>query len=317
MLALTQLSVGAFLVERLLEALVPGALTAGIRPAHSASALVFGLLALGVSVLHLGRPRYACRAVLGLRHSWLSREILAFGVFAGLAVTYAAWSWAESAGWPGHLAGWDSTTGSQAAVASGWAGFGWWLGWGVALSGVGGVLCSVMVYAYTKRDFWNGPATACRFFLTTAVLGLAAAWLPLLMVSAGGDASLAAAAVDRYGVLLCRGLIVASAAKLLFEAALFRHLASRSTTSMKRTAWLMTGALSNATVARLAAGLLGGLAMPGLLLLSRAPADPAHGPDLVFVVLAGMLFAACLAGELLERYLFFAAVASPRMPGTL
>ncbi len=28
-------------------------------------------------------------------------------------------------------------------------------------------------------------------------------------------------------------------------------------------------------------------------------------------------FAACLAGELLERYLFFAACAAPRMPGGL
>ena len=32
---------------------------------------------------------YAWRAVLGLRHSWLSREIVAFGAFAGLAVAYA------------------------------------------------------------------------------------------------------------------------------------------------------------------------------------------------------------------------------------
>ena len=82
MLALTQLSVGAFLVERMLELFVPGALSAGIRPVHSASALAFGLLALGVSVLHLGRPQHAYRAVIGLRHSWLSREILAFGLFA-------------------------------------------------------------------------------------------------------------------------------------------------------------------------------------------------------------------------------------------
>ena len=330
MLALTQLSVGAFLVERLLELLVPGALTASIRPVHSASALVFGLLALGVSVLHLGRPRYAYRAVLGLRHSWLSREILAFGIFAGLAVTYAAWSWAASAGWPGVRAA-GNGSGASDAVLGGvgdWsigagaaspveAGFGWWLGWAVALSGAVGVLCSVMVYDYTKRDFWNGPATAGRFFLTTAVLGLAAAWLPLLIVAAGSDGALAAAAVDRYGAILCRGLIIAMAAKLLFEAALFRHLASRSVTSLKRTAWLMTGALSNVTMARFAAGLLGGLAMPGMLLLSRVPAPPGQGQDLVFVVLVGMLFVACLAGELLERYLFFAAVASPRMPGTL
>jgi hypothetical protein len=34
----------------------------------------------------------------------------------------------------------------------------------------------------------------------------------------------------------------------------------------------------------------------------------------LMVVLA---FAACLIGELLERYLFFAAVAAPRMPGSL
>ena len=314
MLALTQLSVGTFLVERLLELLVPGTLTAGIRPVHSASALVFGLLALGVSVLHLGRPRHAYRAALGLRHSWLSREILAFGVFAGLAVIYAAWSWAGSAGWLGRLAGWGATAAPGAAVG---AGFGWWLGWAVALSGAAGVFCSVMVYDYTKRDFWNGPATAGRFFLTTAVLGLAAAWLPLSIVAAGSDGELAAAAIDRYGPLLCRGLIVATAAKLLFEAAVFRHLASRSTTSLKRTAWLMTGALCNVTMARFAAGLLGGLAMPGLLLLSRVPAPPGQGQDLVFAVLVGMLFVACLAGELLERYLFFAAVASPRMPGTL
>jgi hypothetical protein len=30
-----------------------------------------------------------------------------------------------------------------------------------------------------------------------------------------------------------------------------------------------------------------------------------------------MLFLACLAGELLERYQFFAACAAPRMPGRL
>ena len=79
----------------------------------------------------------------------------------------------------------------------------------------------------------------------------------------------------------------------------------------------MTGALASVTMARFAAGLLGGLAMPALLLLSRVPTSPEHGQDLVFAVLVGMLFAACLAGELLERYLFFAAVAAPKMPGAM
>ena len=298
MLVLTQLSVGAFLVERMLELIAPGALADGIGPMQSAGALAFGLLALAVSVLHLGRPLHAYRAVIGLRHSWLSREIVAFGAFAGLAVGYAAWSW-------------------LASPTGGATGLGAWLGWGVAGSGTVGVLCSVMVYQFTNRDFWNGPATACRFLLTTVLLGLAAAWLPLLVTAALGGPEVAGAAVDRYGAFLCRALFVVALVKLLFEAALFRHLASRQTTSLKRTARLMTGALSNVTIARFAAGLLGGAAMPVLLLISRVPTNPAYGLDLVFAVLVAMLFVACLAGELLERYLFFAAMASARMPGSL
>ena len=46
---------------------------------------MIGLFALGSSILHLGRPQYAFRAVLGLKTSWLSREILSFGLFAGTA----------------------------------------------------------------------------------------------------------------------------------------------------------------------------------------------------------------------------------------
>ena len=40
------------------------------------------------SLLHLGRPLFAYRAVLGFRHSWLSREVLTFGLFAKLATAY-------------------------------------------------------------------------------------------------------------------------------------------------------------------------------------------------------------------------------------
>lgn len=293
MLALTQLSVGAFLVEQVLGLVAPSALMAAIRPLHSASALVFGLLALAVSVLHLGRPQYAYRAVIGLRHSWLSREIVAFGLFAGLAVTYAAWPWAGA-----HLL----SAGGAAPP---------WLGWTVAGFGVAGIGCSVMVYQFTQKDFWNGWSTGCKFLLTAAVLGLAAAWLSLMVTAAWTESAASAAALERYGPVLCRSLIAAAAFKLVFEAALFRHLAARSTTSLKRTALLMSGALSQTTVARFAAGVVGGIAMPALVLLSGTPA----GQDVMLAPFVAMLFVACLAGELLERYLFFAAVASPKMPG--
>ena len=87
MLVLTQLSVGGFAVE--LAALAAGSSrrhrrACSIRSFASAS----GWAGLAASVLHLGRPLYAYRALIGLRHSWLSREVLAFGLFATLATVY-------------------------------------------------------------------------------------------------------------------------------------------------------------------------------------------------------------------------------------
>ncbi|MDA1092574.1 MAG: dimethyl sulfoxide reductase anchor subunit [Acidobacteria bacterium] len=299
MLVMTQMSVGAFLVEQAMSLVGPTTLMVSMRPLHSASALVYGLLALAVSVSHLGRPQYAFRAVIGLRHSWLSREIVAFGLFAGLAVVYAAWPTVAV------------FVGLRSGPAPGW------LGWAVSLSGLAGIACSVMVYQFTQRDFWNGWSTGCKFLLTMTVLGLAAACLSLMATEVWTSVGVGSAAVDLYGALLCRSLMVAATVKLLFETSLFRHLSVRSNSSVKRTAQLMTGALAQVTMARFAAGVLGGLAMPALVLLSRAPASQGYDQGLVLVLLVGLLFVACLAGELLERYLFFAAVASPKMPGGL
>ena len=49
-----------------------------------------GMLGMGASLFHLGRPLYAFRAFIGIFTSWLSREIVCFGAFAGLASLYAA-----------------------------------------------------------------------------------------------------------------------------------------------------------------------------------------------------------------------------------
>src|SRR5579872_2372507 len=93
MLVLTQLSVGAFLVDLLAELFFNGSGLGAVRGVHAGGALLFGLLALGASTLHLGRPHLAFRAVIGLATSWLSREILAFGAFALFAIFYAASVW--------------------------------------------------------------------------------------------------------------------------------------------------------------------------------------------------------------------------------
>ncbi len=296
MLVLTQLSVGAFCINLLLETILAPAAVAALRPIQATSALAFGLLALAASTLHLGRPQYAYRAIIGLKHSWLSREIVAFGLFAGFAVMYAAATW------------WAVAFGST--LNSVWLRA---LSWTVASTGLAGVFCSVMIYVFTRREFWSLHATAARFGLTSLLLGGATTWVTLLVAYRTGEGAAPAALLSTCGYWLSRGLLCVGAAKLLFDLSLFRHLADRRTTSLKRSALLMIGPLSNVSLARFAAGALGGVVMP-LLLLSSQSDEFARSSLLILVTL---LFTACLAGELLERYLFFAAASPPRMPGGL
>ncbi len=295
MLVLTQLSVGAFAAGLALEHWVRPETAAAVRPLNAATALVFGLLALGASVFHLGRPQYAFRAVLGLGHSWLSREIVAFGAFALLACAYAALA----------LAPFD-TFSATGKLTTG-------LAWAVVVVGVAAMGCSVMIYALPQRELWNPARTSVRFAITAAWLGMATLWFSSLLLAALRPSTLAASVVQETGRPLCAGLLFVAALKLLWEAALFARLLSRNMTSLRRSALLMTRELANVTLARFALGLLGGIFAPGLLLLRFS--SGAEVSQAALLIFTSVLFAASLAGELLERYLFFAAAAGPRMPG--
>jgi formate dehydrogenase iron-sulfur subunit len=93
----------------------------------------------------------------------------------------------------------------------------------------------------------------------------------------------------------------------------FSWLRARTLTPLRRTALLMTGDLARSTAWRFIAGTLGGLNVPGVLLLTDSNAAP-HSPQMIVAgVTAGL--ALTFAGEVLERYLFFAAVVAPKMPG--
>ena len=302
MLVLTQLSVGAFTAGLILEHWLLGPWLSMLRPLHAATALGFGLLALGASLFHLGRPRFAFRAVLGLGHSWLSREIVAFGAFAVLATLYAGSVFLTETG--------------QHAVADDERAVDWitWLGWSVSATGIGAVFCSVMIYVFTQRECWSFMRVGVRFALTSALLGVAAVWMSILGGTLAMPSPSLFAFIRECGPALCWTLAALSIAKLAWEAAIFRHLWFRQMTPLHRSALLLTGDLSNITLARFALGLLGGLIMP--IMFAGDTSMIADGADLAkFVILAGLLFAACLAGELLERYLFFSACAAPQMPG--
>ena len=135
MLVLTQLSVGGFAAE--LGGLAAGS-TGGVGAVlQPVCCLGFGWAGLGASVLHLGRPLHAYRALIGMRHSWLSREVLAFGLFAMLATVYVALV-VLSPGW----------------FAAAWAVRAALLGLVVA-TGFAGVACSVLVYHVVRRPFWR------------------------------------------------------------------------------------------------------------------------------------------------------------------
>jgi hypothetical protein len=171
-----------------------------------------------------------------------------------------------------------------------------------------------MIYVFTQRECWSFARVGWRFALTSALLGIAASWLSVLVLTISAPSTPLFSLINLCGPTLCWILVAISAAKLAWEAAIFRYLWFRKMTPFKRSTVLMIGDLSNFTLARFALGLLGGVIIPAMLIGEAATLS--SGPGLVeFVVLTAFLFCACLAGELLERYLFFAACAAPQMPG--
>jgi len=297
MLVLTQMSVGAFLVDQVLSGVSlakDSVANPATRSLHLGTAFVLGLIGLAASIFHLGRPWRAYRAIIGWRTSWLSREVLAFGGFAAAASAYAAIPWLEWLGLPISQA-WERG-----------------LGGAVALFGLIGVACSTMIYASTRRAFWNPAYTGMKFLLTCLVLGIPLA----LVIQVAGAVWTSPAALTRTiqetGRWLCMGLIGVVTVKLAAEAAIFSWLRARTFTPLRRTALLMTGDLARVTRGRFIVGTVGGLALPALIALS-SPSAPTVPPFLILAIVA-FLLALNMVGELLERYLFFAAVVAPKMP---
>ncbi len=142
MTVLTQLSAGAFGSLWLLAIFAE---TAASRWAAS-EAVGVGLLALSASVLHLGRPVHALRALKMWKRSWLSREVLMFTLFALSAAVYAAMLWLEMPG-----------TAALGAVTS--------------FFGAAGVLSSAFIYLVPARPAWNSKYTVAEFGLAAIQLG--------------------------------------------------------------------------------------------------------------------------------------------------
>ena len=118
-----------------------------------------GLIGVGglISVLHLGTPINAWRAVFHLKKSWLSREILMFGLFG------ASWLLALILPGMGKLP--------------------------LVLSGIGLVYSMAQVYRLRSIQAWDSWRTNLGFFVTALLLG------SLAMLSASGLENLLSARI--------------------------------------------------------------------------------------------------------------------------
>lgn len=161
---LTQMAMGA----------IGSTLLVGVERHGAIVAFLAASIALPASLLHLGRPVMAWKALRGLRRSWLSREVLFFGLLA------AATSIAVVA---------PSTTTAAVALAM----------------GVAGVYSSGRLYVVPGRPAWNTPLTIWAFLLSGAATG------PLLAMTVTGRDHplqlLSAAALVAQMVVLATNLI--------------------------------------------------------------------------------------------------------------
>jgi formate dehydrogenase iron-sulfur subunit len=244
-------------------------------------ASVAGSIAMLAGSLHLGQPRKAWRAFLGWRKSWFSREVIAMGLFLLFALLSACTMLSPA-------------TQPLAKLLVPFA----------ALTGLLTVASSAMIYIATRRDFWNARWTLGKFFGTTLLLGAASA-LATSAFAGGSHAECVAAVV---------ALAVATLAKLAYEREVFAHLTdeeSAAQTPLGRAARLLAGELNGFVRVRIGCAILGGVLLPVIALL-ESETIPASVSTISLVA-----FGLVVAGESIERYLFFTAVVPQKMPGSL
>jgi DMSO reductase anchor subunit/ferredoxin len=265
MTSLIQLSVGT---------LVATVLTRRTDPALLTLVLTLTAFTLNISVLHLGRPAYAWRALKMWRRSWLSREVLLFGLFFASLTTLTGIAWLRVL----HVVPVSTSVFSIAQIAT-------------ALFGIGGILASARIYLVPARPAWNMRHTPVDFLLSSAVLGTIATTalnhiataLSHLPQFASFVPSLTERSVPAFALILITALWMVNH---IVRAVVLHH--------------------SDVYERRAAASLLNTEALRGTFLVSFAFLSLA-----LFLALTGqplLAVAAALAGVVASRYLFFVSV---------
>lgn len=117
-------------------------------PALILTGAIIFYLGMAASVLHLGQPLKAWRFFIGLKTSWLSREILAFSLFAPIPFVLVALPFTPDFPFKEYF----SLLASYSALPI----------------GLLAVFTSVMIYHDTHRALWHIRRSSIRFFGTVA-----------------------------------------------------------------------------------------------------------------------------------------------------
>jgi DMSO reductase iron-sulfur subunit len=249
----------------------------------SAAAFLVGSLALGASVLHLGKPLHAFRALRAWRRSWLSREAAAFLVFAFLGAAAAGAS---------VLAGLEGRGDPRAAGLLALA----------TLAGSAGIASSAGIYRIAARPAWDSWRTPAQFFLTLAFLGGAGSLTLSYTAGAAWGSLLEPAAIwsigaSAIGAAVCQACIpwTLVTSGLASEESPLVGTALLLTQRFRGRLWMRTLLLA---------------ASAALLLAALVQSDA----NLSLVFSASALVAG-LGAEITGRYLFFVTVVPRNMPG--
>ncbi|MFT5882973.1 MAG: formate dehydrogenase iron-sulfur subunit [Crocinitomicaceae bacterium] len=279
MLMLTQVAVGISVVDGLGLLFAPSHFES-LSPALTILALVLGNIGLGASLLHLGSPLGAWRVFLGLKTSWLSREIVIFGTWMPVLMVYAALVW-----FPVYSRFLPSTFPQEIPAAATIV-----CALVTIILGVLSVFCSIMVYVDTKRDFWTMRRTAGRFVGSMLLGGLSA----LMFAEGLIDGEVAPATGITF--------LVALLFKIFVEVSLLVPARAEEWSYAKKSALIQLRSLRS--ILQLRWMILAVALACGIVAL--------YLPTFSLLVLPIIM-----AGEWLERRIFFQAVVTLKMPGEL
>jgi formate dehydrogenase iron-sulfur subunit len=265
---LTQLSLG--IVAATVATQLAGSAGRGTLAGGALGGAVAGGTALAASLLHLGRPTHALKALRNLRTSWLSREVALFSAFAGVAFLYAAV-------WRATVRGGVPVLGAAVGVVA-------------VILGAAGVYASGRLYLVPARPVWNSRRTLVSFFATGICVG------PLVTLFCLDRSTLEPAWI---GVLLATAA-AGTLVQLAVHVHLVRTVKARDDRQHRGTATLLRERFGGLVAARLV------LAGIGLSLLVSATAVPLAGAAAAGRFGTGLVVLGI--GEIMGRYLFYVTV---------